>query len=149
MKFVQESYDDNDALAKELLINFLVGRGHTIISQEEDYGIDIATEKDNQLWWFEAEMKNGRPWTVKEDFPFDTVSFLGRKKKWDNYFYFIICKETGAALYCHSNDIYKEEYKVNLFINTSQRKGTDLFYRVPKEECIFVPPNIFINGDVD
>jgi hypothetical protein len=30
-----------------------------------------------------------------------------------------------------------------LRINTEDRKGTDIFYRVPKELCIFVPAKEF------
>lgn len=146
MKFVQESYDANDALAKEMLINFLERRGHVIVSHVEDYGIDITTEKDAMLWFFEAEMKIGRPWTTMDDFPFDTVSFLGRKKKWADYYYFIICRETGAALFCHCEDIYKDEYKQVININSPGRKGKDVFFRVPKEKCIFVESNIFLHG---
>jgi len=144
MKFVQESYDANDALAKEMLINFLEKKGHTIISHEEDFGVDISTEKEGELWWFEAEMKCGRPWTDRDDFQFDTVSFLGRKIKWNDFYYCIICKETGAAIMAHSEEIFKKEYKEKIYINTQHRKGNDVFYRVPKEKCIFVPPNLFL-----
>lgn len=146
MKFVQESYDANDALAKELLMNFLMRRGHTIVSHVEDYGVDISTEKDSELYWFEAEIKIKRPWTNKEDFPFDTVSFLGRKKKWGDYYYFIICRETGAALFCHCTEIYKDEYKEIVHVNSPGRSGADVFFRVPKEKCIFVEPNTFLHG---
>ena len=40
--------------------------------------------------------------------------------------------------------IRKGTYKEKLYINTAQRKGTDEFYRVPKELCIFVPNQEFI-----
>jgi hypothetical protein len=45
---------------------------------------------------------------------------------------------------CRSDIIFDEQYKEKLYINTPQRKGTDEFYRVPKEKCIFVPPEEFI-----
>lgn len=142
MKFVQSSFDKNDSKGKELLKAFLVKKGHHIQENEDKYGIDLFSEKDGKVYRWEVEMKPRRPWTNMEDFNFDTVSFLQRKEKWkdEQFWYVIICTETKAMLMCDSNIIFQDKYKQILKINTEDRKGTDVFYRVPKELCIFVPP---------
>lgn len=145
MKFVQKSFDDNDQLGRDMLKAYLENRGHSVSDNENKYGIDLFSTKGEKTFWWEVEMKSGWPWTCFEDFKFDTVSFLGRKEKWSDieFWYVIICKENGAALLCHSNVIFKDEYREKIFINTAQRKGTDTFYRVPKNYCIFVKPENF------
>jgi hypothetical protein len=146
MKFNQESFDENDGIGRQLLTAFLRKKCHNVSNNGDKYGIDLVSEKDGLDYKWEVEMKSKRPWTCREDFPFKTVSFLKRKAKWkeDTFWYVIICKETNAALFCRSDIIFNEKYKEKLYINTGQRKGTDEFYRVPKELCIFVENKEFI-----
>jgi len=146
MKFNQESFDENDGIGRQLLTAFLESKCHNVSNNCDKYGIDLVSEKDGIEYKWEVEMKAKRPWTCREDFAFETVSFLNRKAKWkeDTFGYVIICTETQAALMCRSDIIFDEKYKEKIYINTAQRKGTDKFYRVPKELCIFVPKQEFI-----
>lgn len=144
MKFNQELFDTSDEEGKQLLIAFLEKKGHKISQNCDKYGIDLFSEKDGKTYNWEVEMKSRRPWVSEETFPFDSVSFLNRKKKWDNFWYVIICRETRAAIFCHSSVIFHEVYKEKIYIKTSYRNGSDNFFRVPKEKCIFVAPNDFI-----
>jgi hypothetical protein len=146
MKFNQQSFDENDGIGRQLLTAFLESKCHNVSNNRDKYGIDLVSEKDGIEYKWEVEMKPKRPWTCREDFAFKTVSFLNRKAKWkqDTFWYVIICTETQAALMCRSDIIFDEKYKEKLYINTAQRKGTDEFYRVPKELCIFVPNQEFI-----
>lgn len=146
LRFNKKSFEENDAIGKELLMAFLRSVGHNISENCDIYGIDFFSEHNGIKYYWEVEMKSRRPWTTKEDFPFPTVSFLSRKGKWKEtpFWYVIICKETKAAIFCKSEIIFKENYKEKLYIKTEDRKGIDNFYRVPKELCIFVPPNKFI-----
>jgi hypothetical protein len=146
MKFNQESFDENDGIGRQLLTAFLESKCHNVSNNCDKYGIDLVSEKDGIEYKWEVEMKAKRPWTCREDFAFETVSFLNRKAKWkeDTFWYVIICTETQAALMCRSDIIFDEKYKEKIYINTAQRKGTDKFYRVPKELCIFVPKQEFI-----
>jgi hypothetical protein len=147
MKFNQQSFDENDGIGRQLLTAFLEKKRHNVSNNRDKYGIDLVSEKDGVEYKWEVEMKSKRPWTCMDDFAFKTVSFLNRKAKWkeDTFWYVIICTETRAALMCRSDIIFDEQYKEKLYINTAQRKGTDEFYRVPKEKCIFVPANEFID----
>lgn len=139
-KFVQESYDTNDAWGRQVVIDFLRSRGLEVEEKtEEDYGIDIvAISKSGKRTFFEAEVKRKRPWTGRDDFPFDSVSFLGRKRKWSGdggFWYVVVCAETKALIICHSDVIYQDAHKEFAYINTQHRKGNDELYRVPNDLC--------------
>ncbi len=143
-KFVQASYDRNDDWGKEVLLRWLKSYGSrfTILDKEkEDYKVDIVVldNKADKLMSFEVEVKHGYPFTDEESFKFDSVSFLGRKKKYGDFWYAIVCAETEAILIAHSYEIYKEEYREIKTIATTERNGLDEFYRVPKDKCIFYP----------
>ena len=141
-KFVQASYDRNDEWGKEVLVRWLKrhgGRFNIIEKDKEDYKVDVLAfdTKADKLVGFEVEVKHKYPFTDAESFKFDTVSFLGRKKKYGDFWYVIVCGETEALLLCHSLEIYKEEYREIKTIATNERNGLDEFYRVPKEKCLF------------
>lgn len=139
-KFVAQSYVDSDQYAKDMLCNFLIKRGHWIGKSKEDYYWDVESYKDNKIFLFEVEVKRNYPFTTRESFPFQTVSFLGRKHrlhKIQPFYYIIICKETGWAVTCFSSEIYKDEYIEELNIKTISRLGDDLMFRVPKSNCKF------------
>lgn len=143
-KFVQESYDTNDAYGKAVVTAWLKTQDWVDhIIDEEDYGVDLeVVDHNGRSQFFEAEVKGNYPWTDKESFKFDTVSFLGRKKKWEGkgFYYALVCAETQAICIAHSSEIFKEEYREVRRINTSHRKGLDAFYRVPKNVCRWITP---------
>lgn len=139
-EFNKGTYNEYDYFAKEKIVKFLIKKGHTIINKEEDYKHDLVTCKNGINHYFELEVKIGYPFTFKNDYKFNTVSFLSRKKRLHNIFpfhYLIICKETNCVLSCESNDIFKDEFLEKLTVNTTNRKGNDEMYRVPIEKCIF------------
>jgi len=138
--FNKDTYNQYDNYAKEKIINFLVMRGHLIINDKEDYNHDLVTKKNGILYYFELEVKIGYPFTSKNDYRFDTVSFLGRKKRLHDinpFYYLIICKETSCVLFCSSDNIFKDKYLQKLTVNTNNRKGDDQMYRVPISICNF------------
>jgi hypothetical protein len=141
-KFVQASYDRNDDWGKEVLVRWLNMQGgrFTILEKDkEDYKVDILALdlKADKLVAFEVEVKHGYPFTDEASFKFDSVSFLGRKKKYGDFWYVIVCAETEAILIAHSFEIYKEEYREIKTIATNERNGLDEFYRLPKSKCLF------------
>lgn len=139
-KFNKNSYAENDNFAKNLFIEYIKKMGHNIINTNENFEHDIITEKNGLKYFFETEVKIGYPFELKESFKFNTVSFLGRKKRLHDinpFFYVIICKETKYALCSHSNIIFKDEYFENVYVNSKDRKGNDGMYRVPLDKCKF------------
>jgi hypothetical protein len=139
-KFNQNSYDTNDDYAKQKFISFIRKRGHDVVKDKENYDHDIITEKDGVRYYFELEVKRNYPFKTRDTYIFDTVSFLGRKKRLhDNhpFYYIIICIETEWAVCCDSNRIFKDNYIENIEINTQDRNGNDQMFRVPREECLF------------
>lgn len=143
-KFVKESYDTNDAYGKAVVTAWLKTQDWVAeIIDEENYSVDLeVVDHDGKTQYFEAEVKGNYPWTDKESFKFNTVSFLGRKKKWEGmgFYYVLVCAETQALCIAHSSEIFKEEYREVRKINTSHRKGLDAFYRVPKDKCRWISP---------
>lgn len=139
-EFNKESYDRNDSYAKGLFVEFIEERGHEVVSSKEDYNHDIVTTMGGSTYYFEVEVKRNYPFTDAWSYKFDTVSFLGRKKRLHDvhpFYYVIICKETEWFVVCESKDIFKSEYAEKLFIDTKDRKGEDEMYRVPKDKCKF------------
>jgi hypothetical protein len=148
-KFVQEAYDDENDWSIEHFSQVLKMRGYELVDKpKEDYRVDITAIKDGKESYYEVEVKKNYPFTTEEDFKFPTVSFLARKKKWADvgFWYVIICKETLSMLMCHSDEIFKDEYRVHKNINTSHRKGSDIMYHVPKDKCKFITWNDLTEG---
>ena len=138
--FSRNSYNENDEYAKKKISEFLIGRGHKVLQDEENYSHDLITEKDESIFYFEFEVKRDYPFTGREDYKFNSVSFLGRKIRLHNiqpYYYLILCYETDSVVYCHSSDIFKDEYRETLTLNKYNRKGNDEMYRVPIDKCDF------------
>lgn len=76
-KFSQSLYDRDD-FAKELVIQFLIQNNFRAWVNEDQYGIDVIAERGNDRWEIEVEVKHN--WRGK-DFPYDSVHFAARKKK--------------------------------------------------------------------
>jgi hypothetical protein len=148
-KFVKSDYDKNDDWGKDIVRKILLHRGYQIDEKpEEDYDIDFVAIRNGEREFFEVEVKHKYSWTGREDYRFDTVSFLGRKKKWEHkgFWYLIICAETEALVIANSNRIYKDEYRQVKHVNTGSRRGLDEFYLVPKDRCYFFSINDFLNS---
>lgn len=131
-KFNQQSYEENDKIAKDLMIDFLTKRGHVIEQDEETYSTDIITNKGK----YEVEM-SGKEFTNEESFPYPNVNFLGRKEKYGNDFhYVIISKNRTHALVAAAQDIFQKDNKVVVYCNTN-RNGYDEVYQLPKDRVKF------------
>lgn len=140
-KFVKADYDKYDAMARKIFTDHLLSKGYEITKDEEDFKHDVHARKEDRNYLFELEVKLRYPFTCKEDFKFDTVSFTGRKERLHKihpFFYVIMDVENKAFVYCHSSVIYDEKYVESVWVNSPNRKGSDQMYRVPKEICTFV-----------
>ena len=139
-KFQKEEYDKENDWAIQIVSSFLIALGYSIIDKGEDYNVDIHAHKNNKHLLIEAEVKKLYPWEDRNSFKFDTVSFLGRKKKWakgEGFWYFIVCRENKNLLFAHSSQIFKEENNEKIYVNSTRRLGVDTFYRLNKNEVWF------------
>ena len=64
-QFSRALYEAYDTPARTALVSYLEGKGHTVISNEEDYGVDLVTQKNGFTYFNEAEVKTA--W--KDDWP--------------------------------------------------------------------------------
>ena len=137
--FSQSSYDNNDLIAKYMFIPFLKARNHIIMMEAENFKHDLITVQNYNIHCFELEISS-KPFEGIDSFPFESVSFLGRKKRLHQikpFHYVIISKSTGWALSAQSSTIYQDQYIKELKINKNGRVGKDLCYWLPKEKCKF------------
>lgn len=58
-------YQAFDESARQTLVTYLEGKGHTIVNNEENYGVDVVSQRGGYTYFNEAEVKTG--W--KSDWP--------------------------------------------------------------------------------
>ena len=56
-KFSRALYEAYDKEAKDSLIKLLKSRGHTIVTQKENYAVDVVSQKEGYTYFNEAEVK--------------------------------------------------------------------------------------------
>ena len=108
--------------------------------KDEDYDIDIIAYKNNIEYRIEVEVRTKLNWTSEKDYPFDTVSFLGRKEKYSKpnmFWYFLVSNDINNFLFCRSDYIFNKQYQIKKQVDTNKRYGIDIAYHVPKQLCKF------------
>ena len=55
--FNRALYEAYDEPAKDALVSLLKSKGHTIVNTEEDYFVDVVSQKDGYTYFNEAEVK--------------------------------------------------------------------------------------------
>ena len=55
--FSKALYDAYDKPARETLAAYLEGQGHTVVSNEEDYNVDLVTQNNGFTYFNEVEVK--------------------------------------------------------------------------------------------
>ena len=55
--FSRGLYEAYDAPARDALVSYLEGKGHTIVSNEENYNVDVVSQKNGLTYFNEAEVK--------------------------------------------------------------------------------------------
>ena len=77
--FSRALYEAYDAPAREALVSYLEGKGHTIVNNEENYNVDVISQKDGLTYFSEVEVKTA--W--KSDWPphWEEVRIPERKKR--------------------------------------------------------------------
>ena len=135
MRFSRKAFNKWDEWGKQVVKSYLLNQGHIIVPNPDKYGVDLYSDKRGKLYRWEVEVKTAVKWNNKEDFPYNTVSFLGRKEKWTEFpfWYCIVCSQTKSILFAFSKVIYHEEFEVSKYIG--ERGEVQKFYHVPKDLC--------------
>ena len=137
-KFRQDDYNKYNDLSIKKVSGYLIKKGFNVPYKEEDYDIDIIAYKNNIEYRIEVEVRTKLNWTSEKDYPYSTVSFLGRKRKYcksKDFWYFLVSNDINNFLFCKSNYIFNTEYQVVKEIDTNKRYGIDITYHVPKQLC--------------
>ena len=141
--FCEKQYSEHDVLGKRKFQSFCEKQGFEYNIPNENKGIDATMIINGIEYKCEIEVKKSR-WKSKKDFPFHTVSFLGRKKRLHDkgpFYYFIFSYYENAALCCNSINIYKDEYITNKFADRKNGNADiDEYYHVPKSRVYFFTP---------
>tara|TARA_R110000851_G_scaffold7651_1_gene29565 strand:+ start:784 stop:1227 length:444 start_codon:yes stop_codon:yes gene_type:complete len=66
-QFSRALYEAYDTPARDKLVTYLEAQGHTIVNNEENFGVDVVSQKHGFTYFNEAEVKTA--W--KADWPFD------------------------------------------------------------------------------
>lgn len=139
-KFREDDYNKYNDLSIKKVSNYLIKKGFDVPHKDEDYDIDIIAYKNNIEYRIEVEVRTKLNWTSEKDYPYSTVSFLGRKEKYcklNDFWYVLVSNDINNFLFCKSNYIFNTEYQIVKQINTNKRYGTDITYHIPKELCSF------------
>jgi hypothetical protein len=63
--FSRALYEAYDGPARDTLVSYLEGKGHVIVNNEENYNVDVVSQKNGYTYFNEAEVKTA--W--KADWP--------------------------------------------------------------------------------
>ena len=63
--FSKALYEAYDGPARDTLVSYLEGKGHVIVNNEENYNVDVVSQKNGYTYFNEAEVKTA--W--KADWP--------------------------------------------------------------------------------
>ena len=78
-KFSRALYEAYDAPAREALVKHLEGKGHTIINNEENYNVDVVSQKGGYTYFNEAEVKTA--WTADWNTSWKEIRLPARKQR--------------------------------------------------------------------
>ena len=133
--FNRALYQAYDKKAKDTLIDLLESKGHTIVNTEENYHVDVVSQKDGYTYFNEAEVKVA--WT--EDWPthWEEIRIPERKKKLlskhKGNLTFYIFREDMQQAWCIDSSLLTDD-KLKEARGRNIMKG-EQFYHVPYKEA--------------
>ena len=139
-KFRQDDYNKYNDVSIKKVSDYLIKKGFNVPCKDEDYDIDIIAYKNNIEYRIEVEVRTQLHWTSEKDYPYSTVSFLGRKEKYcksNIFWYFLVSNDIKNFLFCRSDYIFNKQYQVIKQVDTNKRYGIDIAYHIPKQLCNF------------
>lgn len=136
--FIPSDYAKFDPY-KHIILKHLKDTGWDAEINKDQYGVDIVAFKEGLAITIDVEVKNYN-WTSEVDFPFSTVHFTNRKKKFqeEHFYYFLISKNKKGCIYQAGNVIYGQGVPVKKFNRRSTAEGYEVFYELKKDNVKFI-----------
>ena len=132
--FSKALYDAYDQPARDTLAAYLEGKGHTVVSNKEDYNVDLVTQKGDFTYFNEVEVKTA--W--KGDWPshWSEIRIPERKKRLLQHHKGV---EGVLNFYIFSFDMSKVwRIKDTLLTHSSLREASGRYIR-PGEKFFHIP----------
>ena len=140
-RFDKALYEAYDASARSALVSYLESKGHTVVSNEENYNVDLITQKNGLTYFNECEVKTA--W--KADWPphWEEIRIPERKQR-------LIDKHVGSSgvlnFYIFRPD-FKQAWRIRDTLLTQEslreakgryiQKG-ELFFHIPYTQAELV-----------
>jgi hypothetical protein len=133
--FDQKHYEDDDN-AKHQVIEWLESRGFMAWVNPDQFGIDVQGVRQGKSYEFEVEVKHN--WKG-ESFPFDTIHFSARKRKFaqpDLFTWFVMLnnERTHAVLVSGKDFCAAPVVEKNTIYSSGER-----FVAIPVSQGMFKP----------
>jgi hypothetical protein len=77
--FSRADYEAYDSPAREALVTYLEAKGHTIVSNEENFNVDVVSQKNGYTYFNEAEVKTA--WTSDWPVEWKEIRIPERKQR--------------------------------------------------------------------
>jgi len=77
--FSRADYEAYDSPAREALVTYLEAKGHTIVSNEENFNVDVVSQKSGYTYFNEAEVKTA--WTSDWPVEWKEIRIPERKQR--------------------------------------------------------------------
>lgn len=132
-KFSKSLHTKNDN-AKLLVIKWLESQQYKARVNPDPYGIDVLAEKKGIKYRYEVEVKHN--WTT-DDFPFDTIHFSARKRKYvaENSF-FVMLNSKRTMMLVVGYDVLK---RAKIVTKSTIYTTSEQFIEVPVSACTIYP----------
>jgi hypothetical protein len=77
--FSRADYEAYDSPAREALVSYLEAKGHTIVNNEENFNVDVVSQKGGYTYFNEAEVKTA--WTSDWPVEWKEIRIPERKQR--------------------------------------------------------------------
>ena len=140
-KFQPQSYEENDSKAKTAIKSYLESNGHTILDMKEDYSFDIKSEKNDNMYFSEVEMKN--QWTgdwnpkwTEIRIPYRKFKLVNKYKEMqgnNTYCNFYVIRQDAAQAWRIKDFQLTEDCVKEVWLGNARRK--EYFFNIPYTEA--------------
>ena len=136
--FSRQRYEASDAPAKDIVIEYLMRNGHKIIDSDEDFSVDIKSEKNDNKYFSEVEIKYGwkgdwNPYWKEIRIPYRKHKLINKVTDSNGFFnFYILRSDLKAAWRIKDNVVAESEVK--------EARGRNIikgehFFHIPYEKA--------------